>query len=120
VAFHDRTGGRLDFASPDRRGRLGLLSAAVKPCGPNGHPGLPLATDRLIVQTAAAGVLIGKFGGSNAGRGEAGAFVIGSQCIVPMPERKNALLFIGINGAVPRPAAVLDRIRLEICGACDP
>jgi len=66
-----------------------------------------------------AGALIGKFGGSVAGRNDGTAFAIGAQCVVAMPEKKNAQLFIGINGATPNADNVLDQIRLEICGVCD-
>jgi hypothetical protein len=100
-------------------GQWDCLGVAVKPCGPDGHPELPLAADRLIVPSAAPGALIGKFGGSNAGRGETGAFVIGSQSFAPMPEKKARQLFISINGATPDPKSTLERIMLKIYGVVD-
>src|SRR5471032_341021 len=66
-------------------GEWACLGDAVKSCGPNGHPQLPILTDRLEVSAAAPGALIGKFGGSIAGRNDNAPFVIGEQCVIAMP-----------------------------------
>jgi hypothetical protein len=96
------------------KGQWDCLGTAVKPCGPDGHPGLPFMAGRLIVPSAAPGSLIGKFGGSNAERAETGAFVIGSQCFAPMPSEKATQLFIGVNGAIPSLELTLEWIELDI------
>jgi hypothetical protein len=100
-------------------GSWSCLGDPVKPCGPDGHPNLPLQAERLLVAGGAPGALIGKFGGSTAGRSDGTAYVIGSHCILAMPKKENALLFIGINGAIPGPSNVLQRIKLEIRGIVD-
>jgi hypothetical protein len=100
-------------------GRWSCLGSAVQPCGPNGHPDLPWAADRLLLASVAPGALIGKCGGSIASRGDGTIFAIGERCFLPMPEKKNAQLFIGINGAVPG-ANVIAQITLDISGVNDP
>lgn len=104
----------------EAQGQWACLGKSVQPCGPNGHPELQLATERLFVPDAAPGALIGKFGGSVAGRADGVVFVIGEQCVVAMPEKKNAQLFIGINGSTPNPSNVLERLTLKISGVVDP
>jgi hypothetical protein len=98
-------------------GEWDCLGDAVKPCGPDGHPQLFFPDTRLILPPAAPGTLIGKFGGSAAARtGDSAAFAIGTQCVIAMPDKKLAQLFIGINGAVPSVQLTLRVLRIEISG----
>jgi hypothetical protein len=96
------------------------LGDAVKPCGPNGHVDLPFQQDRLLVAAAAPGTLIGKLGGSIAGRTDGTTFAIGSRCVVLREmQKKTMAVYIGINGAVAHASNVLNRLKLEICGVVD-
>jgi hypothetical protein len=96
------------------------LGSAIKPCGADGHAGLYLPDSRLTLTSSAAGALIGKFGGSTAGRGETTAFSIGSHCFVAMTDKRPAALFIAVNGAVLDATPTLTDFKLEIYGAGDP
>ncbi|SDI38659.1 hypothetical protein SAMN04487926_11618 [Paraburkholderia steynii] len=100
-------------------GSWACLGQAIKACGPDGHPGLPIAAERLLLPSSCPGTLLGKFGGSTASLNDNAAFAIGACCYTPMPEKKNCQLFISINGARPVSTNVLDLIRLEIFGAVD-
>jgi hypothetical protein len=95
------------------------LGPAVKPCGPDGHVDLMLQQDRLLVPACAPGMLIGKLGGSTAGRGDGTIFVIGSKCVLSIPEKKSTVLFVGVNGAIPSSLNRIDMLTLEISGAVD-
>jgi hypothetical protein len=100
-------------------GEWACLGAAVQPCGPDGHQGLPWPSDRLLVAKSAPGALIGKLGGSTAGNDDGTVFTIGSRTIVSIDQKKNGFLYIGVNGALPGASNALTRIRLQIFGAAD-
>jgi hypothetical protein len=69
----------------------------------------------LLVTKCAPGALIGKVGGSAAGRDDGTVFAIGSRCIVSL-DQKTTFLFVGVNGAAPHPSHLLESITLEISG----
>lgn len=98
-------------------GEWDCLGRAVRPCGPDGHAGLFLADSRLLVTSSPPGALVGKFGGSTAGREtSSSAFAIGSRCIVPMPEKRPVPLFIAVNGALTEAGPKLTNFKFEIFG----
>lgn len=90
------------------------------PCGPDGYAGLPLAATALVLASAPAGALIGKFGGSTAAVGPAGAtepspdapFMIGTACEVAVPAKAGPLM-IGFNTALGRPVQI-GELRIEV------
>src|SRR4051812_28191454 len=61
------------------KGRWNCLGDALVPCNPDGHAGLPLAAEQLLIAKCAPGALIGKLGGSIAGRDDGKLFAIGSR-----------------------------------------
>ena len=91
------------------------LGDTAGPCNADGHVDLALASERLLVAKCAPGALIGKVGGSAAGRDDGTVFAIGSRCIVSL-DQKTTFLFVGVNGAVPRPSHLLESITVEISG----
>jgi hypothetical protein len=98
-------------------GEWDCLGDAVKPCGPDGHAHLFFPETRLNLPATAPGTLIGKFGGSAAARtGDSPAFAIGTHCVIAMPDKTLAQLFIGVNGAVPCARLMLRVLRIEISG----
>ncbi len=96
-------------------GHWSCLGDAFVRCNADGHVGLGLPADQLLVPKCAPGALIGKLDGSVAGREDGTLFVIGSRSLVSL-EKKNTFLYIGVNGAVPRATHELESIRLEIFG----
>jgi hypothetical protein len=102
-------------------GQWDCLGTAIRPCGPDGHASLYLPDVRLLLVSSPPGALIGKFGGSTAGKESApSAFGIGSRCVVAMPEKRPAALFIAINGALQETPPTLTNFRLEILGVGPP
>jgi hypothetical protein len=102
-------------------GEWDCLGQAVRPCGPNGHPSLPLPDARLLLTSSPPGALLGKFGGSTAGRETTSSpFAIGARCVVPMPEKRPAALFIAVNGALTETRPTLTNFKLEIFGVGPP
>jgi hypothetical protein len=98
-------------------GRWSCLGDAVNPCEADGHPVLALPADQLLVPKCAPGTLIGKLGGSIAGRDDGTVFAIGSRAIVQLGDKKNdTFLYIGINGAVARAQHTLERLDLTVAG----
>ncbi len=86
----------------------------LKPFSPDGHVGLPIQSDRLILPDCPAGALIGRIGGSSAtfatvavgaAAAESRPFAIGSHCLVPIPSGSVGPLFIGFNW-MPRPLTI--------------
>jgi hypothetical protein len=99
------------------QGQWECLGVAVKPCAPDGHAGLYLPDSRLLLASSPPGALLGKFGGSSAGReSSSSAFAIGSRCVVAMPDKRPVALFIAVNGALPETGPTLANFRLEIFG----
>lgn len=99
-------------------GQWDCLGSAIKPCGPDGHASLTLPDARLLLASSPPGALIGKFGGSSAGRETPPTlFAIGSRCVVAMPDKRPVPLYIAINGAVVDSRPELMNFRLAISGA---
>lgn len=71
----------------------GLLAA----CGPDGLTGLALPADRVVLADAPPGALIGRIGGSSALLKADGAFVIGSSCVIKVPDGAIGPLFVSFN-----------------------
>jgi hypothetical protein len=97
-------------------GEWSCLGSAFAACGADGHSGLALAPERLLVAKCAPGALIGKLGGSPAGFDDSTTFSIGSRCLVAPPKKQDTFLYIGVNGAIAQPTNRLTRIKLEIFG----
>jgi hypothetical protein len=97
-------------------GSWACLGHDIRGCGPDGLATLRLHADSLLLPMAPAGALIGKLGGSSAGRDDGKVFVIGSFCVYP-PLDKPAPLFIAINGASPMTGYTLGQIRLAVSGS---
>jgi len=95
-------------------GSWSCLGSAIEPCGANGHATLALTVDRLLLPTCAPGALIGKLGGSIAGRDDGVVFAISSRCFVTLPKKEETALYIGVNGATPSESHELARIKLEV------
>jgi hypothetical protein len=100
--------------------------AQLLPFPPDGHMGLPIQADRLLIQECASGALIGKLGGSSATLSVAGGsvpvpsliFPIGAHCLVPIPAGIRGPLFIGFNW-IQRPLRIID-LKVEVHGAAPP
>jgi hypothetical protein len=111
------TFGDATYLRLEATGQWQVLGGGIAPCGPDGHLDLFLPQERLIVPAAPAGALIGKIGGSTAGRTDGSVFTIGAFCVVAVPDKAVGPLFIGVNGAVFRPGGNLTQLRLVISGA---
>jgi hypothetical protein len=92
------------------------LGHGLSVSGPDGLATLRLHVDCLLVPTAPPGALIGKIGGSSAGRDDGKAFAIGSFCVYPALE-KPAPLFIAVNGAFPATGYAIGQLRLTVSGS---
>ena len=99
----------------EAQGEWSILPGRLGPCGPDGHLGLALAADRLIVADCPPGTLIGKFGGSAASLGttDPKPFAIGSLAVIAIPEKGIGSLFIGFNG-VSRPCEITRTLTLDV------
>lgn len=113
VIEFDETWSRLKFVA---EGEWSCLGPAIRPCCPNGHSGLSLAPEQLLLPSAAAGSLIGKFGGSVLDRDPKSAFAIGRLCFASCPDAGSRQLFIGVNGSSGEHSATLERAKLSIFG----
>jgi len=98
------------------------MPGVLADCQPDGHAGLALPADRLVISDCAVGALIGRFGGSSAGYGQSGddadktkPFPIGKYCVVTVPQKAVVPLFIGFN-TIQRPVHVR-RLSLTVEGA---
>jgi hypothetical protein len=118
VALDDlRTATRLRLSVT---GTWTIAEDLLLPCGPDGYAGLPLVETALVLASAPAGALIGKFGGSSAAVGPAGAteppldapFMIGSACELAVPA-KAAPLMIGFNTALGRVVQIAE-FKIEV------
>jgi len=99
-------------------GQWDCLGAAIRPCGPDGHASLYMPHSRLALNSSPPGALIGKFAGSTAGKES--PFAIGSRCVVPMPDKRPAVLFIAINGALLETPPTLTNFHIQISGVGQP
>jgi hypothetical protein len=98
-------------------GRWSCLGDTIMPCEADGHAGLALPADQLLVPKCAPGALIGKLGGSTTGREDGTVFAIGSRAVLQLGDKKsNTFLYIGINGAVARAHHRLERLNLQVLG----
>lgn len=92
------------------QGSWAAMGGSLTVCEPDGHAGLPVASERLIVTDCPVGALIGKIGGSSAAvstaaatsatapsNGEGKPFAVGSHCVTTIPEKSIGPLFIGFN-----------------------
>lgn len=95
-----------------------------KPFSPDGHTGISIQADRLILPDAAVGALLGKLGGSSASlllpaagtpSIESRPFPIGSYCRIALPTASFGPLFVGFNWIV-RPLRIIT-LEVEISGA---
>jgi hypothetical protein len=98
------------------RGQWTALPGLLAPCGPDGLAGLILPADRVVLADAPPGALIGRLGGSSASLKADGAFVIGSSCVVKVPDAGIGPLFISFN-ITARPVLVSVAIELQVSGA---
>ena len=96
-------------------GNWTALPGLLAPCGPDGLAGLKLPADRVVLEDAPPGALIGRIGGSSAGLKAEGAFVIGSGCVVAVPAGSIGPLFVSFN-ITARPVAVT-ALTIEVRGA---
>ena len=95
-------------------------------CDPDGLLGAPMQTDKLAVTNCPLGAVLGKFGGSSASfvppatdggsLSEGQSFVIGSFCVVAIPDKSFGPLFLSFNGLI-RPIAVAEEIVVTIAGS---
>jgi hypothetical protein len=69
----------------------------VDSCSPDGDPGSPVDRSKCLKADAAVGALIGKIGGSTAGKSDGVVFIVGSFCIVDVPDKTAGTLFLTIN-----------------------
>jgi hypothetical protein len=96
----------------------------IKPFSPDGHAGVTLQPEQLVLKDSPVGSLIGKIGGSSAdcprnvdptieviGR----AFSLGSYCIVPVPTGSVGALFFSFNW-IQRPIKIT-KLRITVSGA---
>ena len=65
-------------------------------CHADGHPQSLLTRTRCLVKTAPVGALVGKIGGSSAGVSDGWRFVVGSQCMIRVPDHGGPL-YLTIN-----------------------
>ena len=98
----------------------------LMPFPPDGHMGLPIHSDKLLLPDTPVGALIGRIGGSSASlvitpsaTGDAllasQTFAIGSHCVIAVPERLLGPLFVGFNWK-PRPIMVKE-LTVSVFGA---
>lgn len=99
------------------------VGTQFKPFPPDGHIGLPIQSDRLILSDCPVGALIGKIGGSSANfaivaSGAAAAsgtpFPIGAHCVATT-DGSIGPLFIGFNW-MPRPL-LIKTMSITVAGA---
>lgn len=93
-------------------GEWTALPGLLAPCGPDGLAGLVLPAERVVLPDAPPGALIGRIGGSSAGLKAEGAFVIGSGCVVAVPDKSIGPLFVSFN-ITARPV-VVTAIAIEV------
>jgi hypothetical protein len=96
------------------------LPGVLADCGPDGHSGLSVPADRLVIPDCAVGALLGRFGGSSAGYqstadADTKPFSIGKYCAVIVPPKAFGPLFIGSN-TFARPLKIT-RLKITIEGA---
>ncbi len=89
----------------------GLLGA----CGPDGLAGLALPADRIVLPDAPPAALIGRIGGSSASLKTDSAFVVGRNCVVPVPTGRIGPLFVSFN-ITARPILV-QALNIVVSGA---
>jgi hypothetical protein len=78
-------------------GTWSAIPGVLEPCGPNGHAGFVLPSDRVVLADAPLGALIGRIGGSAASLQPDGVFAIGTDCVIPMPADSVGPLFVSFN-----------------------
>lgn len=78
-------------------GSWACFGSAVPICGPEGYLDYGVHPDQLILPDSPSGALIGKTGGSTAGRKDGTTFAIGTLCVLS-PLEKAAPLFVAVNG----------------------
>jgi hypothetical protein len=79
-------------------GKWACFGPSVPACGPEGYLDYGVPTDQLMVAECPTGALIGKLGGSTAGRKDGTLFAIGTLCVLA-PLDKAMPLFVAVNGA---------------------
>jgi len=91
-------------------GEWEALGAQIQPFNPDGHAGLPIQTDRIILSDCPIGAVIGKVGGSSANFAVVSSsatpaagtpFPVGAHCVAAT-HGSIGPLFIGFNW-MPRP-----------------
>jgi len=82
----------------------GMWPSGVSPCGPDGDTTadpLPAVASELAAVSPPpsypAGALLGKIGGSTAGRAEGKVFAIGRCCVIDLAENGGGPLFVAVN-----------------------
>jgi hypothetical protein len=66
-------------------------------CGPDGNPRSFIEQASLLNTGAPVGALVGKVGGSTADRDGGHAFIVGSYCVVRIPDGQDGPLMLAIN-----------------------
>jgi hypothetical protein len=95
-------------------GNWACFGRAVPTCGPEGYLDYGVPPDQLMVADSPTGALIGKIGGSTAGRSKDGTlFPIGTLCVLS-PLEKAVPLFVAVNGGGRGGAYEFADLRIDI------
>ncbi len=78
-------------------GTWSAIPRVLAACDPNGHAGLILPGDRVVLVDAPPGALLGRIGGSSANLKPDGVFAIGTDCVVQVPANSVGPLFVSFN-----------------------
>jgi hypothetical protein len=79
------------------RGRWNYSDESAALVGPAGDPASPVARDQLLNAKACIGALVGKIGGSTGEKEGDHSFVVGSYCVLEVPEKKAGALMLAMN-----------------------
>lgn len=79
------------------RGRWNYSDEEAALVGPAGDPASPIARDQLLNANAPVGALVGKIGGSTGEKGGDHGFVVGSYCVLTVPDGKAGALMLAMN-----------------------
>jgi hypothetical protein len=71
--------------------------APEKQCTADGDPKAPVNPANCLFPDAPAGALIGKIGGSTAGKNDGTKFVVGSFCVIDLDEKTKGPLYLTMN-----------------------
>lgn len=94
-------------------GGWACFGPAVPKCGPEGYLDYGVPPDQLILPDSPSGALVGKTGGSTAGKKDGAMFAIGTMCVLS-PLEKAAPLFVAVNGGWRGGNYKFDELKIDI------